>query len=312
MILTILEDMSKAGLGAEVSRAVKGPTLTETYMIRSHGAVETRCDHIIVNLKRARPTGILRRLTLSGDERFQDLRDEVMRENLRRSAEQRKQAHDFQQLARRQWDRLRDIVRRRHLDTWLNDVAQRLGRPRNAIRRLGIVETYGLQDANPEAGYLWRTGRIPGFEREVPVEQVAEIYRLLDKIAARLPDSPVYLLCGTDVLWLRNDEPERWEVWGNGSGYFGAVEAMSAETLANVATWLDRDDDVSITMVSATDRSNSLALFFGRDQRGDFWAIQLIGPQWGLLLADERSAWTYEGWLGETIRLRSQHGTGAK
>ncbi|MGI8856594.1 MAG: hypothetical protein ACR2JW_12655 [Thermomicrobiales bacterium] len=92
------------------------------------------------------------------------------------------------------------------------------------------------------------------------------------------------------------DEPGRADVWGNASSYFGAVEATSAEVLANAAAWLDKEDFVN-TFVSAADPSVSMELMVGRahgladnlSYDGLACSLDLFGPQWGRLLADQQS-----------------------
>jgi hypothetical protein len=248
-----------------------------------------------------------RNLQLVEDRRLQALKDEIAREYVARIADQRRENREHYRHTRQQWDRLRESVRSRYFAEWSDDVSRKLGRERSTLRLLDTAKTYALQDASEEAGYLWRLGRLPGFEREIPIEQMEEIDRLISKLIGRLPDSPIHLLLGVSNLWLVR-EPGRVEVWGNGSSYFGAVETTSIEVLSHAIAWLDSDDPSDMAMMSAADTSDELSLFIGADQRGTFCILQLIGPCWGRLLSDERSDWDYSEWVDRAARLRARRG----
>jgi hypothetical protein len=209
----------------------------------------------------------------------------------------------------------REHVRQRYGEAWRNDTASKLGRPLESVRLLDIAETHRLEEARIESEYLYATGRLPGFSREVPIAQQGEIERLLAKLRRRLPDTPIAILRGVASFWMTADEddPGKADVWGNASSYFGAVQATSGEVLANPAVWLDGDDFVNTFMSRIDDRNlwilsvghaNGLVADLG--YRGLACSLDLRGPRWGRVFSDERSDWNYTESLEETVRLRAR------
>jgi hypothetical protein len=215
------------------------------------------------------------------------LRDEIEQDI--RSAVEKQYRLVQERLIRGQarWDREREAIHREDFDAWLEDTAQKLGRPAAMIHLLEIAETYALQRAVNEAWFRWSVGEIPFFGRIIPLSEAAEIERLAAKIADRIPDNPVFVLRHL-------------------SGLFGAVQATSNEVFGNAMSWIDRSGREKATFVNETCSDDGMDITANTAQLEDKCCIQLWGPTWGRLLADEISDWTHESAVQQAIRIRTQ------